>query len=193
MTSGRNATAAGNRKLFFDQYVTLLLMATFAVQPLRASALNRPPVGEKTRRELGIERTALELAFRSRARFRRRDASARCIQELAAQAVPLTASSRGRRGQGLMAVDGSIFSGVSRMAWAAFWQDAEHRGVRLHLPLRRAQGRSCRCSTLTPAACSLRQLHAGRGGAHSRAVSTSLIAATPTMNSSPRLSEQTRR
>jgi len=51
---------------------------------------------------------------------------------LAAQAVPLAQGREAEALKGLTAVDGSIFAALPRMAWA-LWQDAQHRGVKLHL------------------------------------------------------------
>jgi Transposase DDE domain len=148
---GAERDRAGNRKLFFDQYVTLLLMyfCNPALESLRA--LQQATGWEKTRRELGIERTALG-SLSEAARVFDAEMLRPIIQELAAQAVPLTAGREADALKGLMAVDGSIFSGVSRMAWA-LWQDAEHRGVKLHLHFDVLKGVPAD-ATLTPAACS---------------------------------------
>jgi Transposase DDE domain len=148
---GAERDRAGNRKLFFDQYVTLLLMyfCNPALESLRA--LQQATGWEKTRRELGIERTALGSLSKA-ARVFDAEMLRPIIQELAAQAVPLTAGREADALKGLMTVDGSIFSGVSRMAWA-LWQDAEHRGVKLHLHFDVLKGVPAD-ATLTPAACS---------------------------------------
>jgi hypothetical protein len=148
---GAERDRAGNRKLFFDQYVTLLLMyfCNPALESLRA--LQQATGWEKTRRELGIERTALG-SLSEAARVFDAEMLRPIIQELAAQAVPLTAGREAVALKGLMAVDGSIFSGVSRMAWA-LWKDAEHRGVKLHLHFDVLKGVPAD-ATLTPAACS---------------------------------------
>jgi len=60
------------------------------------------------------------------------DLMAGVLRELAEQAVPLTSGRQREALAGLTAVDGSIFTALPRMAWA-LWQDAEHRGVKLHL------------------------------------------------------------
>lgn len=74
------------------------------------------------------------------------------IAELAAQAVPLKRSREAEALQGLTAVDGSLFSGLPRMAWA-LWEDSTHRGVKLHLHFDVLKGVPCE-ATLTPAASS---------------------------------------
>jgi hypothetical protein len=74
------------------------------------------------------------------------------LQELSAQAVPLTTGREAEALKGLTAVDGSIFPALSRMAWA-LWQDAGHRGIKLHLHFDVLKGVPAD-ATVTPAACS---------------------------------------
>ena len=140
---GTERDHAGNRKLFYDQYVALLLMyfCNPALDSLRA--LQQATGWERTRQKLGIERAALG-SLSEAARVFDAEALRPIIQELAAQAVPLTTGRQAEALEGLTAVDGSIFAALSRMAWA-LWQDDAHRGVKLHLHLRRAQGRPRRC------------------------------------------------
>ncbi|MCS6320386.1 MAG: IS4 family transposase, partial [Nitrospira sp.] len=52
----------------------------------------------------------------------------------------------------LTAVDGSVFSALPRMTWA-LWQDARHRGVKLHLQFSVAKWTPVD-AVITPAACS---------------------------------------
>jgi hypothetical protein len=148
---GAERDRAGNRKLFFDQYVTLLLLYFYnpALESLRA--LQQATEWDKTRKKLGIERTALG-SLSEAARVFDAEMLRPIVQELAAQAVPLTSGREADALKGLTAVDGSIFSGVSRMAWA-LWKDAEHRGVKLHLHFDVLKGVPAD-ATLTPAACS---------------------------------------
>ena len=148
---GSERDRAGNRKLFYDQYVALLLMyfCNPSLESLRA--LQQATGWEKTRRKLGIERAALgSLSEAARvfdaARLRP------IIRELAAQAVPSSAGREAEALKGLMAVDGSLFAALPRMAWA-LWRDAGHRGVKLHLHFDVLKGVPAD-ATLTPAACS---------------------------------------
>jgi hypothetical protein len=148
---GTERDRAGNRKLFYDQYVTLLLMyfCNPALESLRA--LQQATGWEKTRRELGIERTALG-SLSEAARVFDAELLRPIVQELAGQAVPLSGGREAEALKGLTAVDGSIFPALSRMAWA-LWQDADHRGVKLHLHFDVLKGVPAD-ATLTPAACS---------------------------------------
>jgi Transposase DDE domain len=148
---GAERDRAGNRRLFFDQYVTLLLLYFYnpALESLRA--LQQATEWDKTRKKLGIERSALG-SLSEAARVFDAEMLRPIVQELAAQAVPLTSGREADALKGLTAVDGSIFSGVSRMAWA-LWKDSEHRGVKLHLHFDVLKGVPAD-ATLTPAACS---------------------------------------
>jgi hypothetical protein len=128
---GTGRDRAGNRKLFYDQYVALLLMyfCNPALDSLRA--LQQATGWERTRQRLGIERAALG-SLSEAARVFDAEALRPIIQELAAQAAPLTTGRQAEALEGLTAVDGSIFPALSRMAWA-LWQDDAHRGIKLHL------------------------------------------------------------
>jgi hypothetical protein len=128
---GAERDAAGNRRLFYDQYVALLLMYFFnpALDSLRA--LQQATGWEKTRQALGIERSSLG-SLSEAARVFDAEPLRAILQELAAQAVPLAQGREAEALKGLTAVDGSIFAALPRMAWA-LWQDAQHRGVKLHL------------------------------------------------------------
>jgi hypothetical protein len=149
--AGAERDRAGNRRLFYDQYVTLLLMyfCNPALESLRA--LQQATGWEKTRQRLGIERTALG-SLSEAARVFDAELLRPIVQELAGQAVPLSAGREAEALKGLTAVDGSIFPALSRMAWA-LWQDADHRGIKLHLHFDVLKGVPAD-ATVTPAACS---------------------------------------
>ncbi len=114
---GAERDHAGNRKLFYDQYVTLLLMCfcNLALESLRACS--RPRAGRKPGRRWASN-AQLRVALRA-ARVFDAERLRPVVQELAAQAVPLSVGREAEALKGLTAVDGSIFAGLSRMAWAA--------------------------------------------------------------------------
>jgi Transposase DDE domain len=148
---GTERDRAGNRTLFYDHYVVTLLMYFFnpALQSLRA--LQQATEWEKTRKKLGIEYASLG-SLSEAARVFDADSLRPIVQELAARAVPLSTGREAEALKGLTAVDGSIFAALPRMAWA-IWQDADHRGVKLHLHFDVLKGVPAE-ATLTPAACS---------------------------------------
>lgn len=162
--AGAERDRAGNRQLFYDQYLSLLLLYFFtpAIKGLRA--LQAATNWEKTRQKLGIRRTSLGSLSEAARVFDARLVEP-IIRELAAQALPLKQGREAEALRGLTAVDGSVFSALPRMAWA-LWEDEAHRGAKLHLHFDVLKGVPC-AATLTPAACSepaelARTLQAGR-------------------------------
>ncbi len=149
--AGTERDRAGNRQLFFDQYLSLLLLYFFTPSIKSLRALQAATNWEKTRQKLGIRRTSLGSLSEASSVF---DAGLvrPIIAELAAQALPLKRGREAEALQGLTAVDGSVFAALPRMAWA-LWEDATHRGVKLHLHFDVLKGVPCE-ATLTPAACS---------------------------------------
>jgi hypothetical protein len=149
--AGCERDRAGNRKLFFDDYTCLLLLYFFtpAIDSLRA--LQQVSGWEKTRRKLGIRRSSLG-SLSEAARVFDATLLEPILAELVAEILPLKAGREAEALKGLTAVDGSVFSALSRMAWA-LWQDAEHRGVKLHLHFDVLKGVPTQAA-VTPAACS---------------------------------------
>ncbi len=149
--AGAERDRAGNRRLFFDQYLSLLLLYFFtpAIKSLRA--LQQTTNWETTRRKLGIPRTSLGSLSEAASVF---DAELvrPIIRELSARALPLTQGRAAEALQGLTAVDGSVFRALPRMAWA-LWEGAAHRGVKLHLHFDVLKGVPCDAA-VTPAASS---------------------------------------
>jgi hypothetical protein len=148
---GTKRDRAGNRKLFFDQYACLLLLYFFNPSLASLRALQEATGWEKTRKKLGIETTSLGSLSEASRIF---DAAhlESIIQELAAQALPLSAGREAEALKGLTAVDGSIFSGLTRMAWA-LWNGPENRAAKLHLHFDVLKGVPCQAA-VTAAACS---------------------------------------
>jgi hypothetical protein len=142
---------AGNRRLFFDDYVALLLVYFFtpAIGSLRA--LQQVSGWDQTRQKLGIRRTSLG-SLSEAARVFDAELLEPILRELVGELALLKTGREAEALNGLTAVDGSIFPGLSRMAWA-LWQDADHRGVKLHLHFDVLKGVPYQLA-VTPAACS---------------------------------------
>ena len=128
---GTERDRAGNRQLFYDQYVCLLLLYFFSPTITSLRALQQASTLEAVQRRLGIRATSLG-SFSEAARLFDAKALHQILQELAAKAAPLVNGPDARQLLHLTAVDGSIFRAFPRMAWA-LWKDSEHRGVKLHL------------------------------------------------------------
>lgn len=148
---GAERDRAGNRKLFFDQYVALLLLYFFTPTLTSLRALQNASNWEQTRRKLGIRRTSLGSLSEAAGVFDAQHLRA-VVQELACQALPLAKGREAEALKGLTAVDGTFFEALPRMAWA-LWEDATHRGVKLHLQFDVLKGVPCD-ALVTPAASS---------------------------------------
>lgn len=149
--AGTARDKAGNRQLFFDDYMCLLLVYFFtpAIDSLRA--LQQVSGWDQSRQKLGIRRTSLG-SLSEAARVFDAQLLEPILQELVGELVPLKTGREAEALKGLTAVDGSVFPALSRMAWA-LWQDADHCGVKLHLHFDVLKAAPCQLA-VTPAACS---------------------------------------
>jgi len=148
---GAERDRAGNRQLFYDQYISLLLLYFFNPTITSLRGLQQASTLETVQRRLGIRATSLG-SFSEAARVFDADALQEILRELAGKAAPVIDGPDAKQLLNLTAVDGSIFRAFPRMAWA-LWKDDQHRGVKLHLHF------DVFCSvpvdaSITPAACS---------------------------------------
>ena len=148
---GAERDRAGNRQLFFDQYVCLLLLYFFNPTITSLRGLQQASTLETVQRRLGVRATSLG-SFSEAARVFDADALREIVRELASKATPVIDGPDAKQLLNLTAVDGSIFRAFPRMAWA-LWKDEQHRGVKLHLHFDVFCGVPTD-ATLTPAACS---------------------------------------
>lgn len=143
-TVGTDRDKAGNRELFYDQYVTLLLLYFFNPTLTSLHALQEASDLEKVRKVLGVKRTSIGAMHEASVLFA--PAPLReIIQELAAQAAQTqkkgnsksmsksqTKAGRALEGlEGLTAVDGTFLHTLPRMLWA-LWQ-GDRRAAKMHL------------------------------------------------------------
>lgn len=148
---GTKRDKAGNRQLFYDQYISLLLLYFFNPTITSLRGLQQASTLEVVQRRLGIRATSLG-SFSEAARVFNADSLREILQELALKATPVVQGPGAQELLTLTAVDGSVFRAFPRMAWA-LWKDDSHRGVKLHLHF------DVFCSVptdavVTPAACS---------------------------------------
>ena len=149
--AGTERDRAGNRKFFYDQYLSLLLLYFFNPSLTSMRAMQNASNWEKVRQQLGIPRVSLGSLSEAPQVFD--PALVRpIIKELAARARPHLKGCEAEALANLTAVDGSVFAALPRMAWA-LWMDEKHRGVKLHLHFHASKGVPGD-ATLTPAACS---------------------------------------
>ena len=122
---------AGNRDLFCDQYIGLLLIYFFNSIMTGLRALQQASELEKVQALLGVKRVSLGSLSEAARVFDARVLH-EILAELALKAVPLTTGREAEALRGLTAVDGSLLPALPRMAWA-LWNDDRHRGAKLHL------------------------------------------------------------
>lgn len=122
---------AGNRRLFFDDYATLILLFFFNPIVTSLRGLQQASCLEKVQDKLGCPRTSLG-ALSAAARTFDAEALPPIIAELAQQALPLQAGKDAEVLRGLTAVDGSLLPALPKMAWA-LWVDERHHAAKLHL------------------------------------------------------------
>lgn len=149
--AGTERDRAGNRRLFYDQYLSLLLL--YFVNPSLDSlrALQQASNWETMRRKLGIRHVSLGSLSESVRVFD--PALVRpMLRELGELVRPQLKGREAEALANLTAVDGSVFAALPRMSWA-LWQDARHRGVKLHLQFSVAKWAPLD-AVITPAACS---------------------------------------
>lgn len=149
--AGTQRDHAGNRQLFFDQYVALLLLYFFNPVLTSLRALQQATALDKVQKILGVQPTSLGSLSEATGVF---DAELLhgILLELASQAVPLEQGRTAEALRGLTAADGSILRALPRMAWA-LWMDDRHRGAKLHLHFEVLKGVPVE-ARVTPAACS---------------------------------------
>lgn len=128
---GTESDRSGNRRLFFDDYAALILLAFFNPSLGSLRALQQASCLDKVQEKLGSPRTSLGSLSAAARDF---DAAAlqAIVAELAQQAWPLQSGQDAELLRGLTAVDGSLLPALPKMA-GALWIDEEHRAAKLHL------------------------------------------------------------
>ncbi len=142
---------AGNRRLFYDQYAALLLFYFFNPALTSLRGLQQASALDKVQQALGCGRAALG-SLSEASRVFDPELLHPLLGELAAQARPVVTGTEAEALARLTAVDGSLWRGLPRMAWA-LWLDERHRGAKLHLHFDVLTGVPCDAA-VTPAACS---------------------------------------
>ena len=122
---------AGNRELFCDEFVSLLLLYFFNPIVSSLRGLQQASTLSKVQKSLSVGRSSLGSLSEATGVFPA--AYLRTIvQELAEQALPLEQGREGEALRGLTAVDGTLLPALPRMLWA-LWQDPKHRAAKMHL------------------------------------------------------------
>jgi hypothetical protein len=122
---------AGNRRLFYDQYVALLLLYFFNPILTSLNALLQASALDKVKKATGCGHVSKGSFSEAQGIF---EASLLegIIAELVEQVAPVSPPEDLEALEGLTAVDGSLLPALPRMAWA-LWQDDQHRAAKMHV------------------------------------------------------------
>jgi len=123
-----------NRKLHYDQYVTLILLYFFNPVLTSLRGIQQASALPKVQQKLGLGRASLGSLSESARVFDPALLEA-IVQDLAGQAQAGDAPARPEgldEALEIIARDGSLLPALPKMAWA-LWTDAEHRAAKLHL------------------------------------------------------------
>ena len=139
---------AGNRRLFFDQYVALLLLYFYSPVITSLRGLQQASDLAKVQKLLGVGHASLGTLSEATGVF---DAAPlrSIVQELAQRALPLERGADAQALHDLTAVDGTLLPALPQMLWA-LWLDPDHRAAKLHLHFDVLKGVPCD-ATLTAA------------------------------------------
>jgi hypothetical protein len=128
--AGTERDRAGNRRLFFDHYGSLLLLYFFNPILTSLRAIQQASGLTNVQKRLGCARASLG-ALSEAGHVFDADLLRPVIGELASQALPIHDGREAEALRGLTAVDGSLLPALPKMAWA-LWLDKE-RAAKLHL------------------------------------------------------------
>ena len=132
---GAESDRAGNRRFFFDDYASLVLLFFFNPTLKSLRALQQASALDKVQKKLGSPRVSLG-SLSAAARDFDADALQAIVGELAHKAQPLHTGGRADKDaeflRGLTAVDGSLLPALPKMAWA-LWLNDTNRAAKVHL------------------------------------------------------------
>ena len=123
-----------NRKLHYDEYVSLILLHFFNPVLTSLRGIQRASALRKVQKKLGLRRTSLGSLSES-ARVFDPELLEQVVEELAGEAQAADAPARPKgldETLEILARDGSLLPALPRMAWA-LWLDPEHRAAKVHL------------------------------------------------------------
>jgi len=141
---------ANSRKLFCDDYVSLLLLYFFSPVITSTRALQQASELEKVQKLLGVKRVSLG-SFSEAGSVFDPNIAGEIMRELALKAMPLVSNADAKALKGLTTVDGSYFNSIAHTAWA-LWS-TEQPAAKLHLHFSVFEGVP-RAAIVTPGKCS---------------------------------------
>ncbi len=121
-----------NRKLHYDQYISLLLLYFFNPALTGLRSIQKASALESVQKKLGIKRTSLGSLSEASNVFDPQ-LLIPIITELAQDVNPLATYNRlNKLDKTLVAVDGTLLKALPKMLWA-LWLDDKHRAAKMHL------------------------------------------------------------
>lgn len=141
---------ANSRKLYCDDYVSLLLLYFFSPVITSMRALQQASELEKVQKLLGVKRFSLG-SFSEAGSVFDPNIVGEIMRELALRAMPLVSNADAQVLKGLTVVDGSYFNSIAHTAWA-LWS-TEQPAAKLHLHFSVFEGVP-RQAIVTPGKCS---------------------------------------
>lgn len=122
---------SGNRRLFFDQFVSLLLLYFFNPILNSLNALQQATRLEKVQKIIGGGPFALGTLSAAQHAFEPALLEG-LLGELVERIAPADPPEQWQDLKNLVAVDGSLLPGLPRMSWA-LWQDERNRAAKMHV------------------------------------------------------------
>ena len=127
-----NSKTHQNRKLFYDQYLALMLLYFFTPVLTSLRGIQQATTLEKVQKRLGLKKTSLGSLSEASYVFDP-ELLEPLIKELADQAISQEKDPQLKQiYQSIKAVDGTLLPALPKMLWA-LWQNEEHRAAKLHL------------------------------------------------------------
>jgi len=127
-----NAKTHQNRKLFYDQYLAMMLLYFFTPVLTSLRGIQQATTLEKVQKRLGVKKTSLSSLSEASYVFDP-ELLPPLIKELADQAISQEKDPQLKQiYQSIKAVDGTLLPALPKMLWA-LWQDDQHRAAKLHL------------------------------------------------------------
>lgn len=129
---GCDRDRAGNRILYMDQYISLLLLYMFNPICTSLRSLQQASELKKVQRKLGVPRASLGSLSEASTVFDSR-AMLQIIEQLGEQLEPIAHHEKLKDLPGILtAVDGTLLKCLPKIAWA-LWIDDKHKAVKNHL------------------------------------------------------------
>jgi len=130
--AGCDRDRAGNRILYMDQYISLLLLYMFNPICTSLRSLQQASELKKVQKKLGVPRASLGSLSEASTVFDSRN-MLQIIEQLGEQLKPIAHHEKLKDLPGILtAVDGTLLKCLPKIAWA-LWIDDKHKAVKNHL------------------------------------------------------------